>query len=121
MFCEQGAGTRNINGLDVYKDCWEWQKEYTCTSANLESTCNDLKNNPLCKEVDAQCIDMLPDGQCGLLVHQYKCSESTPTTSTHTDCGTQTFCIDGTCFDSGLEQTELNLSIPMLIFPVWSD
>ena len=29
--CVEPAGTRNINGLDVYKDCWKWEKEYNCT------------------------------------------------------------------------------------------
>lgn len=99
--CIDGPSTKNINGLDVYKDCWEWKKEYTCAQTTLTSTCSDLNNNPLCVKTGSTCVDTLPGGQCGLLEHQYNCSVSAPTTSTQTDCGTQTFCVDGTCFDKG--------------------
>ena len=99
--CKEGAGTRNINGLDVYKDCWAWEKTYNCSTTQLTSTCDDLKNNPLCTETGSQCIDNLPGGQCGLLEHQYNCADSAATTSTETDCGLQTFCVDGNCFDTG--------------------
>ena len=99
--CTDGPGTKNINGLDVYKDCWAWKKDYTCASTNLTSTCQDLKGNPLCTETGSSCIDKLPDGACGLLEHQYKCADTAPTTTTQTDCGMQTFCINGQCFDTG--------------------
>lgn len=99
--CIDGPGTKNINGLDVYKECWEWKKDYTCASTTLTSTCADLKANPLCTETASNCVDVLPGGQCGLLEHQYKCSDSPPTTSTVENCGTQSFCLDGQCFDTG--------------------
>ena len=99
--CIDGPGTKNINGLDVYKDCWQWKKEYTCASTTLTSTCDDLKNNPLCSETTSSCVESLPDGSCGLLEHQYKCADSAPDTSVQTDCGLQTFCINGQCFDTG--------------------
>ena len=99
--CVDGPGTKNINGLDVYKDCWEWKKDYTCASTVLTSTCNDLRNNPLCTETTSSCVDYLPGGQCGLLEHQYKCADSAATTSTVANCGLQSFCIAGQCFDTG--------------------
>ena len=99
--CIDGPGTKNINGLDVYKDCWEWKKDFTCASTTLTSTCADLKNNPLCTETGSQCVDNLPAGQCGLLEHQYKCADAPPSTSTQTDCGNQSFCMNGQCFDTG--------------------
>jgi len=99
--CVDGPGTKNINGLDVYKDCWQWEKQYACAGQTLTSTCAELKNNPLCKETGSTCVDTLPGGQCGLLEHQYKCAQSAPATSTQTDCGSQLFCIEGKCFDTG--------------------
>ena len=99
--CVEGPETRNINGLDVYKDCWAWKKDYTCASTTLTSTCDDLKNNPLCSETGSTCVDTLPGGQCGLLEHQYKCADAPANTTTQTDCGIQTFCVNGQCFDTG--------------------
>ncbi len=101
--CVDGPGTKNINGLDVYKDCWEWEKKYTCAGTALTSTCDDLKNNPLCQETGTTCVETLPGGQCGLLEHQYKCAAGEATETTQTDCGMQTFCIAGQCFDTGYQ------------------
>ena len=28
--CVDKGGTRNVDGFDVYKDCWEWQYIKTC-------------------------------------------------------------------------------------------
>ncbi len=99
--CIDGPGTKNINGLDVYKDCWQWKKDYSCAATELTSTCQELQNNPNCTETGSVCVDTLPSGACGLLEHQYKCTVSSATTTTQTNCGLQTFCIDGSCFDTG--------------------
>lgn len=99
--CTQGPATRNINGLDVYKDCWAWQKNYTCASKALTSTCGHLKDNPLCTISGTKCVDNLPDGSCGLMEYQYKCADSEGTNTVETDCGLQTFCVSGQCFDTG--------------------
>lgn len=32
--CIEGPETRNINGLDVHKDCWRWENTYTCASGS---------------------------------------------------------------------------------------
>ncbi len=99
--CTEGPSTKNINGLDVYKDCWAWKKDYSCASTNLTSTCQEFKDNALCTETGTSCVSKLPDGSCGLLEHQFKCADSAPTTTTQTDCGNQTFCIAGDCFETG--------------------
>ncbi|HGT8524449.1 TPA: conjugal transfer protein TraN, partial [Neisseria gonorrhoeae] len=28
--CVDGPSTKNINGVDVTKDCWEYKEEYQC-------------------------------------------------------------------------------------------
>ena len=99
--CTEPAGTRVINGQEVYKDCWNWHFEYTCASEALKSTCGDLQSNPACSLVESECIDYLPGGQCGLMEHEYKCVVNEGTPSTQIDCSAQKFCMDGTCFDTG--------------------
>ena len=99
--CTEGPETRNINGMNVYRDCWKWSKDYTCSSLNLASTCGELINNPLCTEIGSSCIHYLPAGQCGLLEHEYKCAEGPSSVTSETNCSTQTFCVEGVCFDTG--------------------
>lgn len=94
--CTQPGGTRNINGLDVYKDCWEWTDHYTCASAQLKSDCDDLKNNPACVEQSATCIDALPSSQCGLLEHKYQCKVKDALTKDVVTCDSGV-CINGDC------------------------
>ena len=100
--CVEGPETRNINGLDVYKDCWKWEKEYACTGVAVSSNCEELKNREDCQQTDSACVPNteLPSGQCGVIEHQYRCVYSPGTTSTITSCSEQTFCIGGKCFDT---------------------
>lgn len=101
QICVEGAGTRNINGLDVYKDCWKYEDTYVCASEALVSNCAELQARPECIETGTPtCVDQLPGGQCGLLEHTYECNIGGGTSKTVTDCSNQKFCIGGKCFDS---------------------
>lgn len=42
--CIEPAETRNINGLNVYKDCWKWNRDYTCVVAQYENKCQVLED-----------------------------------------------------------------------------
>ena len=99
--CVEGPATRKINGLDVYKDCWKTEKEYTCASNTLTDTCGELKARPECREMTAPvCVDKLSSGSCGLLEHTYECGIGEEKTQSVTNCSTQQFCIGGTCFNT---------------------
>lgn len=99
--CIEGPETRVINGLAVYRDCWKREKDYVCASTALTSDCAELQNRPECIESGAPvCVDTLPGGQCGLLEHTYQCAVGSEVTRTVTDCSTQKFCVEGTCFDT---------------------
>lgn len=100
--CVEGPETRNINGLDVYKDCWRWSDQYTCTQNTPVSDCDELKNNPRCIETKSACVSYQDDGTtCNVQEHEFRCSASDPETTTVTDCSSQQFCIAGNCFDTG--------------------
>lgn len=94
--CVQPGGTRNINGLDVYKDCWEWSEEYVCASTELKSDCADLKNNPACTEKGSVCLDSLPAGQCGLLERKFQCTVKEGSVKEITTCDSG-ICVNGDC------------------------
>lgn len=98
--CIDGPGTRNINGLDVYKDCWEWKDEYTCTQTQMISDCDDLRNNPACAETGSACLSYLADNTtCSFYERQFSCAQ-TETSTVVENCSNQSFCIGGSCFDA---------------------
>jgi conjugal transfer mating pair stabilization protein TraN len=97
--CVEGPGTRNINGLDVYRDCWRYQAAFTCQSANYVDDCQPLRDRG-CSQIGSSCIDANAQGACMLYEQTWQCRVSGGSTSTITDCGTQLFCLDGRCFDT---------------------
>jgi conjugal transfer mating pair stabilization protein TraN len=97
--CAEGAGIRNINGLDVYKDCWRYDRSYTCNGTTMVNNCGDLQAKG-CTETAANCTMRLEDGTCALLQHAYQCKDGGGVTSTVTNCGGQNFCMNGNCFDT---------------------
>jgi conjugal transfer mating pair stabilization protein TraN len=97
--CVDGPGTRNINGLDVYRDCWRYQAAFTCQSANYVDDCQPLRDRG-CSQIGSSCIDTNAQGACMLYEQTWQCRVSGGSTSTITDCGTQLFCLDGRCFDT---------------------
>ena len=99
--CIEGAGTRNVNGMDVYKDCWKWEAEYACGSDTMQSNCDEYAKDPKCTLMPgSECVDTRPNGMCDLITHTYRCAVTDDTTSTVVDCSQNSFCIDGSCFNT---------------------
>lgn len=96
--CAEVAGTRNINGLDVYKDCWKWEDSYSCRG-EIQSDCADLETKG-CTFSSSTCIS--PEGAtgtaCELSEKIYTCPSGEPTAVL--DCGSQQYCTDGNCFNT---------------------
>ena len=97
--CVEPAEIRNINGLDVYQDCWSWQDNYTCIG-QMQNDCAALQAKG-CTLSTSTCITTASDGQCSLTEKVYQCQSSAGTTSSVMDCGTQQYCVGGNCFDAG--------------------
>jgi len=100
-YCAEGPEVRNIDGLDVYKECWRWEREYVCLQDEVESDCAGLENNPDCSESDRKCVIELEDGRCSVMDREFKCLTGTPVVQTITNCGSRRFCINGSCYDTG--------------------
>ena len=98
--CVEGPATRNISGLDVHRDCWRYEARFSCQSVNPTDDCRSLRDRG-CSQIGSRCVETGPEGAC--LVHEqaYQCRLSHGATSTVTHCGTQQFCVDGRCFDTG--------------------
>lgn len=93
--CIEPGGTRNIDGLDVTKDCWKWEEKYTC--AVVSDECADLRNNKDCELTTTTCESRNPDGTCALKALTFSCATGT---TEETNCNGGKFCLNGMCFDS---------------------
>ena len=98
--CVDGPATKLISGYPVHRDCWRYQERYTCVSDAFTSECGSLVARG-CSQVGSKCIDTLPDGSCSTYEQRYECGFGATPTTTVLNCGTQTFCLEGNCFDTG--------------------
>lgn len=89
--CVERAETRNINGKDIYKDCWKWDRKYICRTDTYIDECKELKEK--CKEVAKECLHE-EEGRCEHYDIRYQCTEET---NRKTDCIASKFCIGGIC------------------------
>jgi conjugal transfer mating pair stabilization protein TraN len=94
--CVAGPETRTINGMPVYKDCWQWSDDYVCASPQRQSDCGALNANAACTSTGSRCLENLKNGSCSLLERQYQCKVKEGTTSTTTTCATGV-CVNGDC------------------------
>ncbi|MBI4294465.1 MAG: conjugal transfer protein TraN [Betaproteobacteria bacterium] len=97
--CVDGPGTRNINGLDVYRDCWRYEAKFSCQTANYADDCQPLVDRG-CSQIGSACVDTDARGACMLYEQTWQCRVSSGSTSTITNCGSQQFCLDGRCFNT---------------------
>lgn len=99
--CVEGAATRVIEGLPVYKDCWKYDTHYACVSKQMLSDCKPLIDNG-CTLSATSCMSRLADGSCSVTTKSYSCEKTPPSTITSQDCGTQTYCdANGNCTPAG--------------------
>lgn len=100
--CVEPGGTRNINGLDVTKDCWKWERNYTCGVFD-NSQCADLVANPQCALTSTTCAETLADSDtCIVWDKNFTCVDSSAASSQAvTSCENKVTCINGFCFNSG--------------------
>jgi conjugal transfer mating pair stabilization protein TraN len=99
--CVQPAGTRNINGLNVYKDCWQYEDQYTCVDPiSISSTCDAFSTNSKCTLTGSKCTYILPGGQCGNTEKTYSCETKAASTSAQQICKNMACDANGVCIPS---------------------
>ncbi|MDP1756143.1 MAG: conjugal transfer protein TraN [Pseudohongiella sp.] len=100
--CVEGPETRMISGYPVTRDCWRYESKYDCISQNYVDDCAPLVAQG-CAQIGSSCIDYVDSdpSKCSLYEQTYQCKIADGDSKTITDCGGQTYCVDGTCFDAG--------------------
>ena len=92
--CIELAETRNINGKDVHKNCWKWEKQYICRTDTFIDECKSIPEN--CKIIgEPVCLHVNQiDKGCDHKEITYQCSESKTITK---ECKAKEFCLGGIC------------------------
>ena len=90
--CKEPAETRNINGKEVYKDCWKWDRKYTCRTDTKVDECKEFKEKG-CVEKSRECIHE-EEGRCDHYTVQYECKKNK---TEKVDCLASKFCIGDVC------------------------
>lgn len=98
--CVDGPATKLIGGQSVYRECWRYEAQFDCASQSAVNDCQSLIDRG-CFQVSSKCMQKLANGQCSLYEQTYSCKVADGKTSTVTNCGSQSFCMSGNCFDTG--------------------
>lgn len=71
--CLQGAETRVINGVKVYRDCWQYETVENCVTQDDADYCTPLKGNAACQEESTSCLESPSPGLCTVSESVYHC------------------------------------------------
>jgi conjugal transfer mating pair stabilization protein TraN len=93
------SGTKIINGTSVTRDCWKYQAQYQCRGG-LSNDCSNLVNQG-CAPLSSHCTTPDELVGCSLWTYQYRCLSQAAKVDTMTNCAGQTFCANGSCYDTG--------------------
>jgi conjugal transfer mating pair stabilization protein TraN len=96
--CIEGPEVRNINGKEIKKDCWKWEKKYVCRKASLNSfidECSEFKQDKNCKEIARECLyKNQKSNECEHYEVEYNCTNKE---IVKRECIKNKFCIGDIC------------------------
>ena len=93
--CISGDATKEIDGLEVSRDCWEYQRDYECGGDFTSHNCAEFED--VCQLGSETCISHADNGECSHYEKIYNCPESTSGSLVSLNCSSQTYCIGDNC------------------------
>ena len=73
--CVDGPGSKFINGVEVWRECWNYQTTRHCSESSTVDFCKGLQNTPGCRQTKADCLSYDLTGTCMSWNSTYVCSE----------------------------------------------
>jgi len=101
--CTSGPSSVIIDGMEVSRPCWVNTTKYACIEDAISDTCNSpiAKGCSMSGSVCKQGVTINGTFQCITEEREYTCKVGNASSSSVVDCGSQQFCIEGNCFDTG--------------------
>jgi conjugal transfer mating pair stabilization protein TraN len=97
------TGPRIINDHPVTRACWQWSNTFDCVTADARSDCSQPRFGQCTALGSATCVEWDTITQppfCSQARQDFRCRIADPVTQRVENCGTQTFCMGGTCWDA---------------------
>lgn len=98
--CVEGPSTKIIGGFPVTRACWKYDAVFKCLTGEPTNECSYLLDQG-CSQVGQTCVESDGANGCMLYDKTFQCTQVAASQKQVTDCGTQKFCSDGKCFDTG--------------------
>ena len=93
--CIEGAETRLISGVPIFKECWAYRATYLCLDQSSHNSCTALQTQG-CTQSSSVCTEKTPTGECLQYEQTYQCPTTAAREVEQTIC-TDTYCSDGQC------------------------
>jgi len=99
--CVEGPSTKVIDGYPVTRECWKYVNQFDCTTLTAASTCSAPPLNACTPKGPASCaaVDGMVPPHCLVADMQVECKVADAVYGPVTNCGTSSFCPNGTCWD----------------------
>jgi type-F conjugative transfer system mating-pair stabilization protein TraN len=104
--CIEPAEIRTIDGISIYKDCWNYKDQYVCNAGYSYSECEVLQNSSECVLKKQTCLtkDKNNANFCTYNQKEYACNTNEYTTPTMLACDSSIYCIEGDCENPASEE-----------------
>lgn len=85
--CVDGPSTKNINGFNVTRDCWQYNDAYVCNTGGNDN-CTNYENNNNCTLTKSSCqVKETKTGLCINWNYSYSCKTADAVVQQQTICG----------------------------------
>ena len=97
--CTDGPATKEIDGVSVSRDCWQYTSTMNCSGGELADSCAPLvaagcmPQSSVCRQANAA------TGACEVFEDGYSCPVPAETVTTAGNCPSNVFCLGANCFD----------------------
>lgn len=98
--CLSGTNPMPPGALVATQPCWQAQGTYNCanTTSTAQDTCDPFKKDTNCGIIGAKCVEQDTAGNCTLYTDTYQCQTGGGVAQVTTDCSSQRYCANGSCF-----------------------
>ncbi|HEY0844356.1 MAG TPA: type-F conjugative transfer system mating-pair stabilization protein TraN [Noviherbaspirillum sp.] len=98
--CVDGPSTKRIDGRDVTRPCWRYERTLSCNSSAPINECAPLAASG-CTPAASSCQQMnAATGVCEVFQDTYHCPVPAQTTTSASNCPSNVFCLGNSCFNT---------------------
>lgn len=98
--CIDGPATKKIDGKEVTRACWQYQRSFACAGGAPVDECAPLAAAGCTPAVSSCTRTNAATGACEVFQDTYQCPVPAQTTTTASNCPSNVFCLGASCFNT---------------------